>query len=173
MVTDRCPGLAPRGARGDAAGLVIRPVQERDLGWLVELERLIFGNVSYPYFVLRQLFDIHQRHWLVAERDDQPCGYVLGAPSSDGHSGWLLGLGVHPDHRGLGLGAELTARSLRLLRDAAVRQVRLTVEPDSAVLVRLYEAAGFRVERTVRDYLGPGEDRTIMVAHLDPYADLP
>ena len=148
-------------------GLVIRTADHNDLEQLSDLERLVFGRLSYPYFVLRQLLDVHRDHWLVADRDATICGYALAAPSADGHSAWLLGLGVRPDHRGLGLGSALLARSLDLLRMTPVHQVRLTVEPGHASLTELYSSAGFCAEVTIRDYLGPGEDRVVMVAHLE------
>lgn len=148
-------------------GLVIRTAQERDLTSVSELDRLVFGNLSYPRFVLRQLLDLHQDHWLIASRGAALCGYGLAVPSSDGSSGWLLGLCVHPDHRGLGLGLTLLTRSLDQLWQASVRIVRLTVQPGSGGLIRLYQSAGFRLEQTVRDYLGPGEDRVIMALQLD------
>jgi ribosomal protein S18 acetylase RimI-like enzyme len=158
----RVIGHHASGAR--IPGLVIRTVRERDLAPVSELDRLVFGRLRYP--LLRQLLDLHRDHWLIASRGTALCGYGLAVPSSDRRSGWLLGLCVHPDHRRLGLGLVLLTRSLDQLWLASVRIVRVTVKPGSGA-VRLYQSVGFRAEKTVRDYLGPGEDRVITALRLD------
>ena len=60
----------------------------------------------------------------------------------------------------------LLTRSLDQLWLASVRIVRVTVKPGSGA-VRLYQSVGFQAEKTVRDYLGPGEDRVIMALRHD------
>lgn len=53
---------------------------------------------------------------------------------------------------------------LRQLRRERVHEVRLTVEPTNAAAIMLYRSLGSAAEGGVRrDYLGPGEDRLIMV----------
>jgi ribosomal protein S18 acetylase RimI-like enzyme len=140
----------------------IRAAETADLGELSALDRSVFGELAYPYFVLRQLFDVHREFWLVAPAAGELVGYSLGVPSADRSTGWLLGLGVRVEHRRRGYGRALTAASLRRLRAAGVHDVRLTVEPDNQPAVALYLELGFTDHDYRRDYLGRGEDRLIM-----------
>lgn len=148
-------------------GLVIRTARETDLLRLASLDQAVFAPVHYPLFVLRQLFDVHHHTFLVGEYERRIRGYALSAPCSVGGSAWLLGLGVQPEYRGLGIGPALLVNAMARLRALRLQDVRLTVRQDDTSLVRFYEAAGFGVEAVRPDYLGPGEDRMVMVARLD------
>jgi ribosomal protein S18 acetylase RimI-like enzyme len=58
---------------------------------------------------------------------------------------------------------------LRQLRRERVHEVRLTVEPTNAAAITLYRTLGFSTDgRVHRGYLGPGEDRLIMVLEMGP-----
>ncbi|MEV4317138.1 N-acetyltransferase [Actinocrispum sp. NPDC049592] len=144
----------------------IRAARTDDLNALVELDTAVFGRLAYQYFVLRQLFDLHREWWLVAEHPEGLRGYSLGVPTFDRRHGWLLGLGVRREFQRRGYGRSLTVRSMRLLADAGVREVSLTVEPANHRAIGLYSELGFERERLARDYLGPGEHRLIMTAAL-------
>lgn len=148
--------------------LTTRGVVESDLPELLRVDREVFPDDPYPYFVLRQHFDVHGDRILVV--DDGEClhGYVLFVNTSDGYVSWVLSLAVSPDQRGRGLGKRLMLEVLRQLRRERVREVRLTVEPTNAAAIMLYRSLGFSAEGGVRrDYLGPGEDRIVMTLRLD------
>ena len=140
----------------------IRVANFADLDRIQALDREVFGHIAYPYFVLRQMFDVHRDCWLVV---DHPCGltgYSLGVPTPDGHSGWLLALAVVPDQRNRGYGRRLTLASLCLLRSMGVHKVFLTVDPRNETAMNLYQTIGFSVTGLHQNYLGPGEDRMVM-----------
>jgi ribosomal protein S18 acetylase RimI-like enzyme len=44
--------------------------------------------------------------------------------------------------------------------------MELSVAPDNASAVSLYRSFGFNTTKTVRDYLGPGQDRLLMTLSL-------
>lgn len=175
---DRDPGQADLWRRRQAGGLdlgwngwagangpvVIRTVKEQDLESLHALDKEIFDGMAYPYFVLRQLLDLHARHCLLADDGTRLVGYCLGAVSAapDPHTGWLLGLGVSRELRGGGYGRDLAKETLRRLREDGARRVQLAVEPDNDPAIHLYESLGFRVVEYRTDYSGPGGDRMIM-----------
>lgn len=144
----------------------IRSAHPADLEKIGVLDAAVFGALAYPYFVLRQLFDVHHDCWLVADNSEGLLGYSLGVPTMDRKTGWLLGLGVREDHRRRGYGRSLTLSSLRLLRASGVGEVRLTVEPDNVPATALYRAIGFVARELHHDYLGAGEDRVIMTLPL-------
>jgi [ribosomal protein S18]-alanine N-acetyltransferase len=144
----------------------IRPAEQPDLADLKELDEALFANLAYPYFALRQNFDMYRGWWLVAAHPEGLRGYSLGVPTPDRGRAWLLGLGVRAEFQGRGYGRLLTISSLRKLADFGVPDVYLTVEPSNRPAISLYRELGFAVDRLARDYLGPGEDRLIMIAQL-------
>lgn len=147
--------------------LTMRGVTEADLPELVRVDREAFPEEPYPYFVLRQLYDLHGDRLLVLDDGERLHGYVLFPVSSDGHQGWIMSLGVTRDQRGRGLGRWLMMEVLRRLRAEGVRQVRLTVEPANAAAIMLYRSIGFSSDEGVcKEYFGPGEDRLVMTLGL-------
>ncbi|CCK30172.1 hypothetical protein BN159_5793 [Streptomyces davaonensis JCM 4913] len=147
--------------------LTMRGVTEADLPELVRVDREAFPEEPYPYFVLRQLYDVHGDRLLVLDDGEQLHGYVLFPTTSDGYECWIMSLGVTRDQRGRGLGRRLMLEVLRRLRTEGVREVRLTVEPTNAAAIMLYRSIGFSSEEGARrDYFGPGEDRLVMTLSL-------
>ncbi|KUO22269.1 GNAT family N-acetyltransferase [Streptomyces dysideae] len=147
--------------------LTMRAAEESDLPELVRVDREVFPEEPYPYFVLRQFFDLHADRLLVLDDGDTLHGYVLFVTTSDHYTSWVMSLAVSPDQRGRGLGRRLMLEVLRRLRAEGVREVRLTVEPTNAAAIMLYRSLGFSSEDQVRkDYFGEGEDRLVMTLAL-------
>ncbi|MFJ9904105.1 GNAT family N-acetyltransferase [Streptomyces sp. NPDC101152] len=143
--------------------LHLRGVTEGDLEALALLEREIFPEEPYPYFVLRQMYDLHPGHLLVLDDGTALKGYVLVATPPDDGPSWVLGLGITRDERGRGHGRRLMREALRRLRADGVREVCLTVDPANLAAIVLYESLGFTADEGVRkDYFGPGADRLVM-----------
>lgn len=160
------PSPALRLAGGDLPPLV-RAVTDADLPELHRLDQEVFQHNAYPYFVLRQFYDLYRDDLLVVDDGGVLRGYVLAGAASDGSRGWILGLAIDRDWRRHGLGRQLMAESLRHLRLRGVREVWLTVEPGNASAVELYLSLGFsRVDHRA-DYFGPTADRLLMVLPLD------
>lgn len=149
-----------------AHDVCVRPARPADLAQLHAVDEGVFGELAYPYFTLRQLFDTFPDCWLVAAHPTGLVGYSLGVPSTDHTYAWLFGLAVDPRHRNLGYGRRLTQESLTLLGAMRVETVYLTVEPTNTPAIRLYRSFGFTETGQGSDYLGPGEDRVIMTRRL-------
>jgi ribosomal protein S18 acetylase RimI-like enzyme len=171
---DRRPGLAAGpvsaelvgpGLAGPRGGLV-RPVRPVELPALVELDGRIFGQLAYPFFVLRQFHDVHDDDLLVVEEHGRLVGYSLGVCATTAGLGWILGLGVDPDARGHGYGELLARATFARLTLRGVRRVRLTVRGENDVAAGLYGKLGFEPVCEVADYLGPGESRVVLEARL-------
>ena len=65
----------------------------------------------------------------------------------------MLGIGVHPDAHGRGVGAALMDALMRQADDwLAVLRIELTVFADNARAIRLYERFGFEHEGRLRGY---------------------
>ncbi|WP_194852712.1 N-acetyltransferase [Nocardia sp. SYP-A9097] len=130
-----------------------------------DLEKSVFAHLAYPYFVLRQLFDLHGPQWLVTEHDGQLGGYLLTALSCDG-TAWLLGLAVAEDCRGLGYGRTLLETTLEHCRAEGADEVRVTVRSGNLAAQHLYKKVGFIWTKHETKYLGPNEPRDILVCRL-------
>ncbi|MFJ7772272.1 GNAT family N-acetyltransferase [Streptomyces sp. NPDC097107] len=147
--------------------LVLRTARESDLPELRRLDEEVFQEVAYPGFLLRQLFDMYEEHFLVLDDGTGRLrGYVLAATRALGGDSWILGLCVTRDRRRHGLGRELMTEALTRLRRDGIGVVRLTVEPANLAAILLYRSLGFRPEEPDaglrRDYFGPGMDRQIL-----------
>ncbi|NBM18405.1 N-acetyltransferase [Streptomyces sp. GC420] len=166
---DRSPAPAVAALSLVAGGpppLRVREVTERDLPELSRLDAEVFGEHAYPYFVLRQLYDVYGAHLLVLDDGTSLHGYVLVGTPPDASRSWILGLGIAERWRGLGLGRRLMAEALRRLRADGVGEVRLTVEPANSAAIELYESLGFSHVGCRADYFGPGDDRLVMALAL-------
>lgn len=144
-----------------------------ELESLSKLEAEIFGDLAYPYFVLRQLFDVHHRDLLVMELGGRLIGYSLAVASRGEDVGWYLTLCVEHVRRGKGFGRRLANESLQRLERQGVTRVKLTVEPDNNQAIRLYESLGFERGRIEKDYLGRGRSRIVMERHARQEAGFP
>lgn len=142
-----------------------------DLNSIFEFESLWFGQHAYPYFVLRQIFDMYAPYWVVADAADSMVGYALVA-IGQARSAWLLGLFVTPSYRGGGVGRSLIEHAVARCRAGQVDDVFLTVRPSNAPAASLYRAAGFVHTAYEATYFGVGEPREVLVRHINPESAL-
>ncbi|OAR25182.1 hypothetical protein A8W25_05885 [Streptomyces sp. ERV7] len=140
----------------------VRQAVEGDLAAIAALEARAFPGLSYPYFALRQLFDVHGHHMLVSAGTGGLYGYALLAGDGSGRS-WLLSLAVERTHRQRGHGRSLLDAVLSRADDRGLGAVWLSVAPDNHPALRLYEASGFCLVERHSDYLGPSQERLLMV----------
>ncbi|GAA4999140.1 GNAT family N-acetyltransferase [Streptomyces siamensis] len=144
----------------------VRGASEQDLNALHQLDAELFPDFTYPYFVLRQFFDVCAKDFLVLDDGSSLCGYVLSATAPDRRKSWVLGLGVTKNLRGQGLGRRLMGEALHSLRDHGVPEVWLSVEPANDTAIALYRSLGFVHQGSEKGYFGPGEDRLLMMLRL-------
>lgn len=162
----RPPLASPLFVTAEGLPLRLRRVGEEDLPELHRLDREVFEEHAYPYFTLRQLYDLFRADTFVLDDGRTFHGYVMAGVNAD-REGWILGLAIDQRWRGLGLGRRLMAESLRGLRARGVRAVALTVEPANAAAIMLYASLGFHRVEERAGYFGPDADRLIMRLPLD------
>ncbi|MET8649549.1 GNAT family N-acetyltransferase [Nocardia aurea] len=132
---------------------------------MAKMEQELFADLAYPDHVLRQLFDLHGSHWVVADSEGVILGYaVVGIDSN--RCAWVMGLGVAGASRGLGLGHDLLERAMENCRAARVERVRITVRPDNTAAAELYRRAGFDRIGYEENYFGTGDPRDILERRL-------
>lgn len=146
--------------------LRVRGVGEHDLPELHRLDQEVFREHAYPFFALRQFYDLYQDDLFVLDDGCGFLGYVLAGTRPDRSRSWILGLAIDLRWRGHGLGRRLMAESLRRLRAQDVRQVWLTVEPGNTTAISLYRSLGFTRVADRPDYFGPDGDRLVMMMPL-------
>ncbi|WP_405167689.1 GNAT family N-acetyltransferase [Nocardia sp. NBC_01499] len=133
-----------------------------DLDDVAAIETERFGDQSYPYFALRQLFDLHGANWLIAEVDGTVLGHVLVALTPDRRA-WLLSLAVSADSCGRGYGSDLLEEAINLCRRHAMRSVLITVRPTNQSAYNLYRRIGFQwTGHHEERYFGVGEPRDVL-----------
>jgi [ribosomal protein S18]-alanine N-acetyltransferase len=140
-----------------------RLAEYRDLNEIARVDAAIFPDLPYPYFVMRQMFELYKRQFLVVEINGAICGYSLVAIDSEHAYGWLLGLGVLPSFRGGGYGKELMERSIGLCGDTDVLGMKITVRPTNQAAYNIYKNFGFVEVDQEDDYFGPGEERHVLM----------
>ncbi|NUP42021.1 MAG: GNAT family N-acetyltransferase [Streptomyces sp.] len=163
LLTTRTPalvladgGLPPR----------VRAVTDADLPELHRLDQEVFQEDAYPYFVLRQFYDLYRDDLLVVDDAGTLRGYVLAGIASDPARCWILGLAIEHGWRHRGLGRLLMTASLRGLRLRGVQEVWLTVEPANSAALDLYLSLGFSPVDRRADYFGAERDRVLMLLPL-------
>jgi [ribosomal protein S18]-alanine N-acetyltransferase len=145
---------------------ICRAATLSDLGGISAVDSAVFPDMPYPYFVLRQLFDVHGGNCLVVEADRAVHGYALVAIEAERIGAWVLGLGVLPGSRRRGYGKALMNRSIELCRAAGVKQVMITVRPTNEDAYNLYRQSGFRWTHRDGHYFGDGEVRDVLIKDL-------
>lgn len=127
--------------------------------------RLPLGSLAQQVERMGQRRDNH--YGLVAEIDGRvvgSLGLVIETAQRRRHCGGI-GMGVHDDFQGQGVGTALVAAAIDLADNwLGLRRLELHVYTDNAAGIRLYEKFGFVVEGTAREFaLRDG-------AYIDAYA---
>jgi ribosomal protein S18 acetylase RimI-like enzyme len=73
--------------------------------------------------------------------------------------GYIHFVGVHPEHRRVGLGRALYERFFELARARGAREVRCVTAPANTGSIAFHTRLGFVASRPIPDYDGPGDDR--------------
>jgi len=141
----------------------IRAREARDLTAITALfscPGVIRGTLQLPFRSEDERREQFERrppgaHFLVAEIDGRVVGQlglqVQQSPRRR-HCGGI-GMAVHDDFAGRGVGSALAAAALELAdRWLALRRIELEVYTDNAAAIALYEKFGFVREGTLRDF---------------------
>ena len=143
--------------------IVVRPREASDLeavAALMSCPAVVRGTLQLPWRSLDERREQYGRrspgaHSLVAEIDRRVVGQ-LGLHTEQNprrrHVG-TIGMAVHDDFAGRGVGSALLAACLELAdRWLDLRRIELEVYSDNAAAIGLYEKFGFEREGLLRDY---------------------
>jgi GNAT superfamily N-acetyltransferase len=155
----------------------IRPLgRPGDLGWVVQAHGEVYAaevgwGAPFEALVARIVADYaddpdpgREAAW-IAELDGARVGCVF-CTRADEETAQLRVMLVHPDARGHGLGARLTAECIRFARDAGYRRIRLWTTTRQVAACAIYRAAGFELTGE-EPHTGFGETVTGQTYELD------
>jgi L-phenylalanine/L-methionine N-acetyltransferase len=145
------------------AAITVRAREARDLEALTAIANLpgvIHGTLQLPF---RSLDERREQwgqprpglHSLVAEHDGRVVGQLNlhQEPSPRRRHCGSIGMSVHDDFVGRGIGSALMVAALELADNwLGLRRIELTVYTDNVPAIRLYEKFGFVTEGTRRDF---------------------
>ena len=143
-----------------AKQFAVRPVRQRDLDRILEIETASFGADAYD----RNLFAEYTRKcgglFLVAEWGTKVCAYAISAisPGRIGSRAELVSMAVDPAFLGKGAASALMDSTLRRLRRRGIARLRLMVKVTNLRARAFYEKYGFRKLRRVSGYYEDGAD---------------
>lgn len=153
--------------------LSIRAAQLTDLDALVALENISFETDRLS----RRSF----RHWLttthcallVAEHQQQLCGYILIIYHPGTRLARVYSLAVLPQKRGMGIAKALMLAGEQAAQDDGRFYLRLEVSVDNAPAIGLYQALGFQKFGFYRDYYEDHKDALRYQKRIRRYRDTP
>lgn len=95
---------------------------------------------------------------LMAFHEKVPAGFLLGYVDPEQNTGlrdaWIGQIGVHPDHRRLGIGSQLVLRAMQLFREHGLETATLEVDVDNPTKAgRMYLRLGFRAVRRLISFV--------------------
>lgn len=157
--------------------LRIRAANEDDLAVLQVLNLVTYDVTNSPGDPPDADADLFVRHepadYLMAESGGTIVGFViLGHPTplpASAHVCQIQGLGVDPDHRGRGIAGVLVRAAVAEAQRRGSAKVSLRVLGTNPGARRVYEAAGFTVEATLRrEFFLDGQlvDDLLMAIHF-------
>ncbi|MGI6623204.1 MAG: ribosomal protein S18-alanine N-acetyltransferase [Clostridiaceae bacterium] len=139
---------------------VIRPMENKDLNDIVEVEQKCFRIPWSKSMFEDELYNLNA-HYLVAEVAGRIVGYIgFWKIIDEGH---ITNIAVHPDFRGLGYGRELIAAMILKAKEMELIAITLEVRKSNKAAISLYESFGF-VSSGIRKkyYSDNNEDALIM-----------
>jgi ribosomal protein S18 acetylase RimI-like enzyme len=142
------------------SGYRLRGATLFDIRAVFRLERVIFPRDAYPYLDLALLFLLPGVSNLkIVAPDGSLAGFVSSMRSWLNQRGWIITLGVAPDHQRNGLGTALLAAAERRMN---VPDMRLTVRAGNEPAIALYHNTGYRIIERKPGYYRDGEPGLVM-----------
>ncbi|MDT5006437.1 MAG: hypothetical protein QOJ24_3613 [Mycobacterium sp.] len=140
-----------------AGGLVLRPTEPGDLGWVVERHGARYAaehgwDATFEALVARVVADFGDRvdsrcqsAW-IAELDGERVGCIFCTASDVPDTAQLRLLLVEPQSRGAGVGTRLVDECLRFARRSGYRRIMLWTTEVQREARRIYQRQGFRLD---------------------------
>jgi [ribosomal protein S18]-alanine N-acetyltransferase len=144
-----------------SAPLVVEPMRLRDVGAVLEIERLSF-SAPWPAFAFEQELTANRlAHYRVARLADRVVAFGgIWLMVDEAH---ITTFGVHPEFRRTGIGRRLLLELVAVALELGSARMTLEVRVSNAPAQALYRSFGFTVSgRRIAYYSDDGEDALVM-----------
>ena len=142
----------------------IRDIQKADFDYVVSVLDRWWGGPSseraHPIF----FYELGEQA-LIAEDEGEVVGFLLGFVLPVRELAYVHLVGIHPDHRRLGVGKELYETFSERAAAAGAKRLKAITTVGNDGSVRFHEALGFSSEE-VSDYAGRGRSRLVFEKDL-------
>jgi len=147
----------------------LRRMQERDLPFVLKIERMSFPNPWLESTFRGEIANLHISYpsVIVQRPQDRIIGYIIFWYEDD--KAQISNFALHPDFRGKGVGDSMLKEILDAVRAMGGRFVVLEVRPSNTPALALYRKHGFVLLGTRPGYYpDPPEDALVMIRYFDP-----
>jgi len=131
----------------------IRFLRETDRDDILEIAKHTWEGHDYLPYSFESWLKDKNSHTAAIEQD----GHVIALANlrviEDGKTGWMEGLRVHPDHRGMGLAKALTNHVVQNAAELRLERIRYTTATDNLESLRLGESVGMSRRFNLGKYL--------------------
>ena len=150
---------------------LVRTMDPEIIARLVQIETEAFGAGGLTVWNLEPL--IRHGRVYVYRLDNEIVGLVHYMLDWDRpQKAYMVGVSISKQSRGQGIGAKLLSESFEALSKETIEEVELTVDPNNAAAVKLYESKlGFLVTDFKDNEYGEGEGRLVMKLSLAKFAN--
>ncbi|MBP7865772.1 MAG: GNAT family N-acetyltransferase [Acidobacteria bacterium] len=129
----------------------IRQARIGDLDAVLTFCRRIWPERDYSESTWPAWFGDHKRVILVAARGERPIGVIRGEMMSS-CEGWVEGVRIDPDYSSCGIGSQLLAEILPILRSRGAKYIRSLISMDNLASQRVFIKNLFRSPHRVRPF---------------------
>ncbi len=146
----------------------IRHANSSDYGRVIQHVNAWWGGREMA-LMLPQLFFVHFEgtSFVAEDEEGKLVGFLCGFLSqTEPDEAYVHFIGVDPAQRGTGLGRALYEVFFAAAREHGRSVVRAVTSPENEPSISFHRSLAFEIERTVRDYDGPGEDRALLVRRI-------
>jgi ribosomal-protein-alanine N-acetyltransferase len=150
---------------------LVKKIQEPDIQQVFSIENEVFGTEKYPYFFIKQAFELFPETFFGAFRNNRLIGYCLGATGNNKEKGWILSLAVSKKFVRQGVGSQLLYKTICALKEIGCKKVMLTVNPENQIGKKLFKNYGFQLKKIDAQYFGEKHPREIMVLSLNKFME--
>lgn len=122
----------------------IRKLTDEDMGDILEISRHVWEGHDYLPSTAKEWLHDPNCNFCGVEVDNHIVAVGNLRLLEDGHTGWLEGLRVHPDHRGKGFANDITTFFVQKAADLRLRRLRYTTSTENAASLKLAKMARFK-----------------------------
>ncbi len=141
------------------SGIAIEAATLHDLGALRHLEQVCFPKDAWPLLDLISVLTARGVIRLKAVSEKRMIGFIAGDVKRMEGVAWIATVGVLPEYRRRGIGAELLRKCEQ---QVPVNKIRLCVRPSNEGAIRLYEQFGYSRVGEWQRYYTDGESALVM-----------